>query len=605
MDGARRLRIRDTVIGRGRGLAAALAVFAAAALAPSSPADDLVVWELAPSGRVDGPRGAPRGPLPVGSLAKPFVARAWAIAHPGRATPVVRCAGGSACWFPAGHGALGLPGAVAVSCNAYFRALAADTPAEVLAETLRQSGLRPPEPLTPDGAIGLPTTGGSLAADPADLLRTFTALVREPWDRGEAVRREVLAGMRDSARRGTAKGLAGRGFHAKTGTVPVLDGRALATSGWAVAVDPGGRAFLALLPDGTGRLAARALARFLDGGPSAPQRGTADPAPDGAVRVALFGALSPRRVLARNLGDAPVAGPRGSFVGPAGSVDLRPGDRLGEGDWELQVPAFGLRRRLRGSVRADAGPRDTLRLRADVAPAEYVAGVLAAELPPGPDERRVPLGATVLRFLAEGPRHGEADVCDLTHCAWFVGRGPRVAWPTPGRPVHFERPGEDRAAAPIGEDEWARMQALAREDGPDRWTSHCGGAPLAAAKLWGGGDRRVFACARHATTDRASWSRSWGTAEVDRAFGGRVASLRVEDVGDEPWRLVVATDAARLSLSYDEAHARLAAVLGWDALPSPADRVGRAGRGFRAEGRGLGHRVGLCLGAAPAGPLLD
>ncbi|MFN8092013.1 MAG: hypothetical protein U0599_07310 [Vicinamibacteria bacterium] len=590
--------------GRGRAVAAALAVFGAAALASSSRADDLVVWELAPSGRVDAPRGAPRGLLPVGSLAKPFVARAWAIAHPGRATPVVRCAGGEACWLPAGHGTVGLPGAVAVSCNAYFRALAADTPAEVLGETLRPRPA-PPEPLTPDGAIGLPTPGGSLAAEPDDLLRAYAA----PRPRAVGPRRGGAArGARGDARLGAP----GHGEGARRPRLPREDGHG-AGARRPSAGDVGmGRRRGSRRPRvprspprrhrPPRRAGPRAIPRRRLVGAAA---GAVEPAREGAVRVALFGALSPRRVLARNLGDAPVAGPRGSFVGPAGSVDLRPGDRLGESDWELQVPAFGLRRRLRGSVRADAGPRDTLRLRADVAPAEYVAGVLAAELPPGPDERRVPLGATVLRFLAQGPRHGEADVCDLTHCAWFVGRGPRVAWPTPGRPVHFERPGEDRAAAPIGEDEWARMQALAREDGPDRWTSHCGGAPLPAAKVWGGSDHRVFACARHATTDRASWSRSWGTAEVARAFGGRVASLRVEDVGDDPWRLVVTTDAGRLSLSWDEAHARLAALLGWDALPSPADRVVPDGRGFRAEGRGLGHRVGLCLGAAPAGPLLD
>jgi hypothetical protein len=79
----------------------------------------------------------------------------------------------------------------------------------------------------------------------------------------------------------------------------------------------------------------------------------------------------------------------------------------------------------------------------------------------------------------------------------------------------------------------------------------------------------------------------------------------VRDAAGAPWRLAVTTDAARLALSWDEAHARLAAVLGWDALPSPADRVSRDGGGFRAFGRGLGHRVGLCIGAASAGPLLD
>ena len=128
------------------------------------------------------------------------------------------------------------------------------------------------------------------------------------------------------------------------------------------------------------------------------------------------------------------------------------------------------------------------------------------------------------------------------------------------------------------------MQALAREDGPDRWTSHCGGAPLSAAKLWGGSDHRVFACPRHAPADAAPWSRPWPAAQVERAFGARVVSLRVEDVGDDPWRLVVTTDAGRLSLPWDEAHARLAALLGWDALPSPADRVVPDGRGFLFAG---------------------
>jgi stage II sporulation protein D len=587
--------------------------------------EPLLVYTLR-DGRFEAPAGARLDAVPMGSLAKPFVARAWARAHPGVAPPVEHC-DGIGCWRPAGHGTVGLAVATAVSCNAYFRALAADTPGELLAETQRAAGFRVPDPLTPDGAIGLATTSGILSATPRDLVAAYVALVREPWGEGDDVRQQLLAGLRDSAHDGTAAGLAGAGLHAKTGTVPALDGHALSTSGWVVAVDASGRAYLGLLPRGTGREAARALAAHLGASArpssaaagratgagatpraSRPASGTPRPAEppraDGRVRVLLFAALSPRRVVARNVGAAPVAGARG-FVGAGGSFDLRPGDRLGDGDWELSLPAFGLRRLLRGALRADAGPRDTLRLRADVAAPEYVAGVVSAELPREDDELRLPLAAAVLRFLASGPRHGDADVCDLTHCAWFIGRGPRVSWPTPGQAVLFEAPAGAPDTRAFDAEAWARVVRAASEPGPDRWTGHCGGEPLCAARVWGGGDRRVFPCARHGAADRAEWSRRWTRAEVDRAFGTRVVDLSVEDDDGGRWRLAVVAEGGRISLSWDDAHARLAALLGWDSMPSPADRVVRDGEAFRASGRGRGHRVGMCLGTAPGGPLLD
>ena len=439
------------------------------------------------------------------------------------------------------------------------------------------------------------------------------------------MRRELLAGLRDSAHEGTAAGLAGFGFHAKTGTVPAINGRPLSTSGWAIAIDESGRGFLGLLTPGTGREAARALASRLRGdsardGMRDATRGAAptlavEPrgAPPGFVRVSLFSALAPRRVRARNTGAAPVSGSRG-FVGPGGSLDLRPGDRLEAGDWELTLPGTGLRRVVRGAVRADAGPRDVLRLRADVTLPEYVAGVIAAELASPDAESRVALGAAVLRFLAEGPRHGDSDVCDLTHCAFFVGRGPRAAWPSPGRAVVFDRPGvaAGGAAAPdaFDPDTWRRVEAAAREPGPARWTSHCGGEPLSPHAVWGGPDRRVFRCPRHGPAERAPWTRVWARVNVERALGGRVDELRIGE-DDGLWLLLARGDGAPLRLTWDEAHARLAGVLGWGALPSPADHIVREADGFRVSGRGLGHRVGLCLGATfapPAGgsrPLLD
>ncbi len=594
-------------------LAAALPAFRAAAAetARSERATpELLVFSLREN-RVTAPPQAPSGPLPTGSLAKPFVARAWAIAHPGQPSPVLRCTPASRCWNASGHGTLGLARAVAVSCNTYFRELANQTPPSRLAATLRDAGLLSPDPLGADAAIGLPSESGSVSAEPAALLRAYAALVDEPWDGADSIRREVLAGLRDSARVGTAAALAGMGLLAKTGTVPALDGRALATSGWAIAVDEAGRGWLALQTPGTGHETASALARRLrDGGPDGVGE-PADRASPRPVRVLLFSALSPSSVQARNLGPAPVSGTRG-FVGTMGSVALRAGDRLDAGDWELAVPAFGLRRIVRGSLRADAGPHDSLRIIAWLSPPEYVAGVLAAELPSGDDPLREPLGAAVLRFLAEGPRHGDADFCDLTHCAFFVGRGPRISWTTPTRATLLEPPGAalGRAASAlpqqqaIDEATWQRMLAASRQEGPDRWTSHCGGEPLSAHAVWGGGDRRVYRCDRHRPEDSAPWTRHWRQRDVEGALGSGVRDLRVTDE-DGRWLLLVERPGGPMRLSWDEAHARLARVLGWSALPSPADRVVREDGGYRVLGRGLGHRVGLCLGGPPVSPLLD
>lgn len=577
---------------------------------PEQPAPELFVFSLR-GNRVAAPPRAPSGPLPIGSLAKPFVARAWTRAHPGQPSPVLRCTPASHCWNAAGHGTLSLVHAVAVSCNTYFRELANQTPPPVLAATLRDAGLVPPDPLDADASIGLASESGSVCAEPAALLRAYAALLDEPWGGTDSIRREVLAGLRDSARVGTAAALAGMGLLAKTGTVAALDGRALSTSGWALAIDEAGRGWLALRTPGTGREAARALARRLREGSPDPLGEPADRASPRPVRVLLFSALSPRSVQARNLGPAPVSGRRG-FVGALGSVALRAGDRLDTGDWELTVPAFGLRRIVRGSLQAAAGPHDTLRVVALLSPLEYVAGVLAAELPTGDDPLREPLGAAVLRFLSEGPRHGDADFCDLTHCAFFVGRGPRISWTTPSRATLLEPPASALRSLPsaqpepqpIDEARWQRMLAASRADGPDRWTSHCGGEPLSAHAVWGGEDRRVYRCDRHGPADSAPWTRHWRQPDVERALGGGVRDLRVTEEGGR-WLLLVERDGGPLRLSWDEAHARLARVLGWAALPSPADRIVREDGGYRALGRGLGHRVGLCLGGPPATALLD
>ena len=134
-----------------------------------------------------------------------------------------------------------------------------------------------------------------------------------------------------------------------------------------------------------------------------------------------------------------------------------------------------------------------------------------------------------------------------------------------------------------------------RRPGPLYWTSHCGGHPLSAWAGWGSGDRTAASCPLHRAGTSRPWSRSWPDDALARAFGGRVTRIEVA-AEDGVLRLLVETPGQTRRLLYDDAHRALAAVLGWDALPSPPDRVTRAGAGYRAEGVGSGHRVGLCLG---------
>ena len=203
------------------------------------------------------------------------------------------------------------------------------------------------------------------------------------------------------------------------------------------------------------------------------------------------------------------------------------------------------------------------------------------------------LAAAALRFLRAGPRHGREDVCDSTHCAVFVGRGPLVTWVTPSRPEVGSR--TRTAATPLLDDgAFKRAVALAGLPGPDHFTGHCGGAPLSPYEVWGRGAREAAPCPRHGPADAAAWERLLPSAALDAALGARVDGLRAL-VAAGVRKTRVTAGGRTIDLSYDELHRALAPGLGWDALPSPPDSFARAPGGFLARGRGRGHRVGLCL----------
>ena len=562
----------------------------------------LLVFRLAGETVSPAPEAALR--RPVGSLQKPWVVAAWGAAHPDEEPPRLVCTPASRCWRPSGHGRVDLTRAFAHSCNAYFLALARATPEELRARALEEAGFEVPRPLSPEASIGLGPLDALPRVSPATLLRAYRDLGTRPWPSRDDLRLRLVDGMRAAAQGGTGAALAARGYLVKTGTVPSLDGRPLATSGWALASSAGGESLaLALLPDGTGAQAAAALGRELGGGVRQPEppRRPARPSLPPLVRIRLLDALRPVRVDVTNAGDAPIPvrrkGSREGWLGPGASVTAEPGLAAGPGLLRLDVAPYGLVRFVDGTVEV-SGRTDAPRLVLSASPRAWVEGVLLGELRESSPELLEPLAATALRFLGAGPRHGRDDLCDSTHCAVFAGRGPLVTWVTPRRAEIGPR-GRPPAPALLDGDAWARVVALAERPGPGFFTGHCGGTPLSPYEVWGRGSREATPCPRHGPADASPWERLLPSEALDSAFGARVLDLRAL-VAAGVRRTRVTTDGRTTDLSYDELHRTLAPALGWDALPSPPDSFSRTPDGFLARGRGRGHRVGLCL-APPSG----
>jgi len=558
----------------------------------------LLVFRLA--GEAVSPAAEAGVPRAVGSLQKPWVVAAWAEAHPDDAPPRVDCTAASGCWRPAGHGRVDLARAFAGSCNTWFLALARATPPDALARALAGAGFDLPRTLTPEAAIGLGPLEKLPRVSPARLLRAYRDLLTRPWPARDDLRLALVDGMRAAAREGTGAGLGRRGAFVKTGTVPALDGRPLATSGWALAADAsGGMLHLALLADGTGAGAAAALGRELRApdGARAPARGTATERP---LRVRLLDPLRPESVAVSNVGSSPArvrrARGRASWLGPGAALRAEPGVAIGPGLLRLAVAPYGLVRFVEGTLEVSGRP-GALALVLSATARAWVDGVLRGELRGSSPELHAELAAAALRFLRAGPRHGKDDLCDATHCAHFVGRGPLVTWVTPSR---AEGAPGTRAAPPpplLDDATWHAAVALAETPGPSSFTGHCGGAPLSPFEVWGSGPREASPCPRHSASDAERWERFLPSAALEGAFGP-VSDLRAVVVGGVRITRLVAGGRER-DLLYDDLHRALAPALGWDALPSPPDAFEAVPGGFRARGRGRGHRVGLCLAPGP------
>jgi cell division protein FtsI/penicillin-binding protein 2 len=212
-----------------------------------------------------------------GSLVKPFLAIAYGEQHDGL-FPTVRCLGTrSRCWLPAGHGTLGLEEAIAQSCNAYFLQLAAQLDREAAARSFAHYGLS--GPTAEAGSESLVGLGAAWKESPLVLARAYLTLAKEEQ---HATQGRIVAGMRDSASRGTARAvdaaLGDEAALAKTGTAVCSHMPKAAADGFTVVLYPAAQPRLLLLvrvhgaTGATSAAAAGAMLRTLGAGATTDRR---------------------------------------------------------------------------------------------------------------------------------------------------------------------------------------------------------------------------------------------------------------------------------------------------------------------------------------------
>jgi len=176
-------------------------------------------------------------PIPLGSLVKPFTALAYAGAHDFR-YPTFVCRGkANGCWQARPHGKLDIVSAVALSCNSYFRSLADGVTTEQLLPVTTAFNLESPDPKSTGPAfIGI---GEQWKISPLRMARAYLELYRR---RDQPGVRELLAGMSQSAQRGTGsaigRALKHSGAYVKTGTAPCTHTRRAPADGFVMALVP-------------------------------------------------------------------------------------------------------------------------------------------------------------------------------------------------------------------------------------------------------------------------------------------------------------------------------------------------------------------------------
>ncbi len=264
-----------------------------------------------------------------------------------------------------------------------------------------------------------------------------------------------------------------------------------------------------------------------------------------------------------------------------------------DASWRLELPDEAPRH-YRGALAVRAAGSELAVVL--VLPLErYVAQVVASETLPGTPEEALRAQAVVARsfLLAQGPRHADADVCDLAHCQVLRGSGVLEAHRTAAEAA-------TRAT---------RGRVLVLSSGNVAETpfhAACGGHTGDPEEVFGSAATGASAVEDTGCPPTA-WQAVVPLLRFQQALGPLLSPAAAPVA---PLELALLTGqggyVVRVVRPLDGASARgetvartLDRAMGWGAVRSGRFRFSLEGDTVRVTGAGLGHGVGLCqTGAA-------
>ncbi|MQA31579.1 MAG: SpoIID/LytB domain-containing protein [Luteitalea sp.] len=217
----------------------------------------------------------------------------------------------------------------------------------------------------------------------------------------------------------------------------------------------------------------------------------------------------------------------------------------------------------------------------------YIGRVLAGEALPGSDPAALEALAIAIRTYSTANRERHRvdgfDLCDQTHCQVMrtaTLATERAATATAGRILWYDGiPASVFYSASCGgrTEKPSNVWPGAADPPylPSRADDGCGGSPEWTADLTLGDLKRAFAAAGYRGT-------LTGLRVVGHNESGRVARLALDGLTPR-------------FISGQDLRMAVGPTLGWRRIQSTAFKLRRSGDGYRFEGHGAGHGVGMCV----------